>query len=189
MFKQLTQYFVRSRSNIVLGRVKPYLKNTDKILDIGSGTGDVALVLQQNGFDIVPVDVSDFHGVRVIPTKIYDGKRLPFKDKSFDKALLLMVLHHTSDPMGVLKEASRVAGELIVIETSYTNLFSKCMTVILDTLANFRLRGYWNSYKSDKEWREIFGTLNYCVVDSNRYFDKTIGFPFLHISYFLQKAG
>ena len=100
---------VRTRSEIVLERISPFIKKSAKIVDVGSGTGDIAFLLEKQGKDITPVDVADFHGIRLMKTIIYDGKRLPFSDKSFDAALLLMVMHHTPNPDVVFSEAARVA--------------------------------------------------------------------------------
>lgn len=187
MFTSIFRKIVRGRSEEVARRISSYIKQTDKIIDIGSGSGDVSLVLQSQGMDTTPVDVEDFHGPRLIKTTIYDGKKLPFKDKSFDKALLLMVMHHTPNPELVFKEAARVAREIVVIETSYATLFSKFHTVITDAIGNLRIEAFWNSYKTDQEWRKIFNANGFKVVDSHKYHDRNIGLPFLHISYYLMR--
>jgi len=46
-----------------------------------------------------------------------------------------MVMHHTPDPGIIFSEAARVAEEIVVIETSFTNPVSKLFTVIADMLA------------------------------------------------------
>lgn len=185
---KILQKVVRSRSRVVVGRIDSYLKPTDKIIDIGSGSGDVAFLLKNKGVDITPVDVDDFHGPRLIKTIIYDGKRLPYPDKSFDKALLLMVLHHTPDPELVFSEAARVAKEIVLIETSYTSQLSKFFTVITDAMGNLRLEAFWKSYKSDEEWRKLIKKMGFTVADSHQFNDKNMGLPFLHISYYLKRA-
>ncbi|MCH2440074.1 MAG: class I SAM-dependent methyltransferase [Candidatus Poseidoniia archaeon] len=38
---------------------------------------------------------------------IFDGKQIPFEDDAFDLAIVLTVLHHTSNPEEVLREAMR----------------------------------------------------------------------------------
>ncbi len=187
MFKSLFQKAVRSRSLTVVNRIKPYISKTDKLLDIGSGTGDVAYLLQKVGYNVTPLDVADFHGPRLLETTIYDGVTMPFADKTFDKALLLMVMHHTPNPEVILKEALRVAKELVVIETSYVGKLDRAWTIISDTIGNLRLEAFWESYKTDKEWRELFGKLGLEVADSHEYQDGKWGLPFLHIGYYLKK--
>ena len=188
MFASIIQKFVRKRSELVANRVIPFLEKSNTIIDIGSGTGDVDIMLQSSGFNITPVDVADFHGVRLLKTTLYDGKTLPFADRTFDTALLLMVMHHTPDPEIILAEASRVANTLVVIETSFITPLGKLLTVILDAIGNLRLEAFWSSYKTDSEWRDIFSKHGFIVSSSHRYQDKVLGFPFLHISYQLKQA-
>lgn len=189
MLKNITRSVLRKRSIVVVERVKPYITNSTKILDIGSGTGDVAFLLKNLGKDITVVDVGDFHGPRLIDPIIYDGKKLPFPDKSFDTALLLMVMHHTPEPSIVFEEAARVAREVIVIETSYTTQINKFFTVISDALGNLRIEAFWSSYKSDREWNQLFTGMGFSVVEFKKYNDHNFGLPFLHILYYLKKSN
>ena len=154
-------------------------------MDIGSGSGDVTFVIKSRGYNVTPVDVADFHGPRLVEPVIYDGKKLPFKDKTFDTALLLMVLHHTPNPELILLEAIRVAKELVIIETSYESSISKIHTVIADAIGNLRLEAFWNSYKTDDKWRELFRKLGLKFADSQKYKDRIFGLPFLHILYYV----
>ncbi|PJA12350.1 SAM-dependent methyltransferase [Candidatus Dojkabacteria bacterium CG_4_9_14_3_um_filter_150_Dojkabacteria_WS6_41_13] len=185
MFKTLIQKAVRSRSNTVFNRIKPYINKNEKLLDIGSGSGDVSFVLKQNDYNVTPLDVVDFHGPRLIETTIYDGKNIPFANNSFDKALLLMVMHHTPDPELILNEGLRVAKELIVIETSYVTKFERFYTIVTDTIGNLRFDAFWNSYKTDYEWKQLFNAKNLTVSDTHIFHDHNLGFPQLHISYHL----
>ena len=54
MFRSLFQKIVRQRSEVVISRIFPFLKDSKKILDIGSGTGDVAFLLGNHGKDVTP---------------------------------------------------------------------------------------------------------------------------------------
>jgi SAM-dependent methyltransferase len=45
-----------------------------------------------------------------------DGHRLPYADDAFDVAILQAILHHDSDPAATIREAFRVAREIIVLE-------------------------------------------------------------------------
>ncbi len=183
MFNLLIKKIIRLRSETVVKRVFPYIKTSKKIIDIGSGTGDVAFIFRKRGKDITPVDVSNFHGPRLIKITIYDGKTVPFPNNSFDTALLLMVLHHTPDPNIVFSEAARVAKNIVIIETSFTNPINKFFTVILDAIGNLRLDAFWNSYKKDEEWKVFFDKHGFNIKKSQKFKD----IPFLHILYYLQR--
>lgn len=156
MVRKLISKILRKRSLVVVERIMPYIKESTTLVDIGSGTGDVAYLLKNLGKDVTAVDVSDFHGPRLVTPIIYDGKKLPFKDKSFDTALLLMVLHHTPDPAIVFSEAARVAKEIVLIETTYTNSIDRFFTILSDGLGNLRLDASWTSYKTDGNWKKFF---------------------------------
>lgn len=184
----IIQKVVRSRSEIVVQRIISYLRDSTNIIDIGSGTGDVAFLLGKRGKKITPVDVGDFHGPRLVKTTIYDGKTLPFPNRSFDTALLLMVMHHTPDPEVVFSEAARVAKEVVIIETSYTNPVNKFFTVVSDAIGNLRIEAFWNSYKTDSEWRKFFTNHGFKIIVSHKFNDKNLGvIPFIHILYYLKK--
>ncbi|KKS80441.1 MAG: Methyltransferase type 11 [Candidatus Beckwithbacteria bacterium GW2011_GWA2_43_10] len=188
MLKTMFRKIVRKRSETVVNRIMPYIRNSNKIIDIGSGMGDVAGLIKAQGKNITPVDVAGFHGPRMIKTIIYDGKTLPFKNKSFDTALLLTVMHHTPDPEMVFKEATRVAKEIVVIETSYTTPLNRFLTIISDTIGNLRLEAFWGSYKTDKQWKKFFNDHGFIVKESRKFNDKNLGIiPFLHILYYLRR--
>lgn len=180
----------KKRAEIVINRIKPFLEKSDYIIDIGCGSGYISSILKSQGFDVIPVDVADFHGPRLIEPIIYDGVKLPFKNKLFDTALLLMVLHHTPDPEIVFSEAARVAKNIILIETSYMNSINRFITIMADTLGNLRTKAFWKSYKSDSQWKTFFTKYGFKVVESHKYYDKNLpglGVTFLHILYNLEK--
>ena len=187
MVGNIIQKFLRKRSKTVVSRILPYIRGSKKLVDIGSGTGDVAFLLKKTGYDITAVDVADFHGPRIIKPVIYDGSKLPFSDKSFDTALLLMVLHHTPNPELIFDEAARVAKEIVLIETSYSTPINRWFTIVSDAVGNLRTKAFWPSYKSDEEWKRMFNNKKFEVLSSAKYWDTNFGLPFLHIAYHLRK--
>ena len=51
-----------------------------------------------------------------IPVVKFDVTSIPFPDRSFDTLVFVDVLHHTNDPVLLLREAARVARNTIVIK-------------------------------------------------------------------------
>ena len=86
-------------------------------LDVGCGDGELDRQLAELRPDlqIQGIDVLIREGARV-PVRAFDGERLPDSDDSFDVVLLVDVLHHTPDPVVLLKEARRVARQSVIIK-------------------------------------------------------------------------
>lgn len=182
--------FARERAELVVGRILPHINNAKKIVDIGCGTGHIANLLMKHGKKVTPVDISNKSLVGAIKPIIYDGRRLPFPDKSFDTSLLLMVLHHTPDPKVVFSEAARVGKELVVIETVYKRLFDKILTVFFDSLGNLQPRFYWNSYHRDGDWKSFFESMGYRIEATQYHSDhQLLLIPQLHNVYYLRKKN
>jgi SAM-dependent methyltransferase len=88
-----------------------------RVLDVGCGNGqiDAAILVQRPDIDIEGVDIL-VRPETQIPVTAFDGRVLPFPDASFDIVQFVDVLHHTDDPMVLLREARRVARRGIVIK-------------------------------------------------------------------------
>jgi SAM-dependent methyltransferase len=87
------------------------------VLDVGSGDGRIDKVLLQQRPDL------KLQGVEVstrtqtdFPVTYFDGRVLPFENHSFDTVMFVDVLHHTDDPLVLLREAMRVARNSIVLK-------------------------------------------------------------------------
>jgi len=88
-----------------------------RVLDVGCGDGRLARRIQERRSDI------SIRGIDVlvrpeahIPVSAFDGARIPEADESVDVVMFVDVLHHTADPMVLLREATRVAAQGIVIK-------------------------------------------------------------------------
>jgi SAM-dependent methyltransferase len=53
---------------------------------------------------------------------VADVHRLPFPDDAFDVALVQSILHHDDDPLDVIREAFRLAPEIVIHEPNGNNL-------------------------------------------------------------------
>lgn len=84
-----------------------------RVLELGIGTGRIALPVQAAGCWVTGIDVAvDMLGVvqakGVADLVQGDIARLPFRDETFDALLAVHVLHHLSDWRGGLTEAVRL---------------------------------------------------------------------------------
>jgi len=175
----LSRFWVKEK----VSRFLPWVPAGSNAVDIGAGNGLVALELQQAGIETTAVDVTDLSILPKIPVTVYDGQILPFPNRHFDNALLLTVLHHTTDPVAVLKEASRVAKQVVIIEDVYKNSWQKYATFAMDTLVNFGHSKMTYQNRSLREWKEIFKELNLEIINEKQ---KRVLLIFLQVTFVLK---
>ena len=140
-------------------KLAPFLQHLPKgarILDIGSGGGLAVAVIRELGMEVVPLDIMDGAYDATVTPVVYDGKQIPFNDKSFDAALLLTVLHHIDDPDPVLLEAARVAKRVMIIEDIYSNALQRYLTYAADSLVNACYAPCPHTNLSDAGWKTLF---------------------------------
>ena len=121
MTKALFDAVMERRAHRLMQQVRAWLPDEGPLLDLGSGTGHLAAMLERElGLDVVTADVSDMHVVGRPPVLIADGL-LPFAEGTFSATLLFFMLAYPNDPAGVLAEAARVtSGRIIVVQTLYS---------------------------------------------------------------------
>lgn len=96
-----------------------------RVLDVCTGTGEIALRCARRGADVTGVDVTPEmlekarRKARALPVRLecLDARRLPFGEREFDVAVLSLALHDMPRRvrLEVLREAARVARERLVI--------------------------------------------------------------------------
>ena len=100
------------------------LKNTNKVLEIGAGTGRDLEELSERGYDVT---YSDFSSVAIekfhkrnpqIETQECDARNLPFQNDSFDLVYCLGLLEHfdRQDRRKIIKEMFRVSNKYVLID-------------------------------------------------------------------------
>jgi SAM-dependent methyltransferase len=113
----------RSASPSVLRPLREALAGAPgrRLADIGGGTGNYALALREEGWDVVVVDRSTemlaHAAAKGLETVEADAQRLPFGDESFDAATMISMLHHVEDREAALAEARRIlrpGGRLVL---------------------------------------------------------------------------
>src|SRR5436190_852341 len=121
-------FYWRTRAANMVARWRP-----GKIVDLATGTGDLALVLQTKlpnaevtGVDFAPemLELAQRKGVR--QTMLADAMNLPFRDASFDCVTIAFGLRNMRDWRGALTEMSRVLrpdGHLLVLEFSLPTIW------------------------------------------------------------------
>lgn len=129
------------------------------VLDVGSGSGEVARSLQgldpsleTTGLDVLVRDET------AIPTTVFDGENIPFPNQSFDVILLIDVLHHSSNPTSLLAECARVAKNLVIIKDHYSECWwDHAVLRVMDWVGNASHDVHLEyRYLSSKQWAALY---------------------------------
>lgn len=112
-----------------------------------------------------------------IPAKAYNGKTIPNDDNSVDWITVCDVLHHTDDPIAILRECARVARHGVVVKDHLRKgLFAESTLRIMDWVGN---RGHGvrlpYNYLSENEWNLAFAQAN---LETRRWDDHLCIYPF-----------
>lgn len=148
------------------GLVADHVQDGEHVLDLGAGTGWVGKrLVERKGCTVHLVDVLDCNETDLPLTK-YDGKSIPFPDKSCDAVSLVFVLHHAVNQEEILREAARVARRrIIIVEDTPKNLVERCIDQACDSFMSLE-HGFYNpaTYRSVPQWHRIFAGLNLPLV-------------------------
>jgi SAM-dependent methyltransferase len=138
------------------------------VLDVGCGDGSLAALIQamRPDLELEGIDVM-VRKETAIPVKEFNGTAIPLPDRSVDAVMFVDVLHHTDDPIVLLKEASRVAKSFILIKDHTDDGFLSNATLrFMDWVGN-KPHGvvlpynYWR----ESQWKQAFHDLHLDVVD------------------------
>lgn len=111
---------LKLRTETIYSQIKKHLDGLEKIIDYGCGSGLLAQKIKDNKNILIDAfDVRDFRSPEIkIPIKTFNGYDIPVKEKSYQGAIAIHVLHHEKDNENIIKELNRIVSKrLIIIET------------------------------------------------------------------------
>jgi ubiquinone/menaquinone biosynthesis C-methylase UbiE len=140
-----------------------YLKDCDRVLDAGTGTGRFAIYLAQRGINIVAIDSSKEmvaiakkkaelegcqHRIHFI---VSDIENLPFKDKSFNGVCSIIVLIHLAEVGKAVSELLRVLkpGGTTVLDVP--GRLSKAYGALASTIGKITFKDYHYNLREIKK--------------------------------------
>lgn len=122
-----------ARVDPIIASFASIIKPHSRIIDIGAGKGLLAQEMtRQFSARVTLVDVAQYNQTD-LPLGVCDSRALAFADSSFDYALLSFILHHSPNPEAILREALRVAREVIVIENDVRGKVRGAATRLIDS--------------------------------------------------------
>jgi SAM-dependent methyltransferase len=130
----------------------PYLP-FQNVLDFGCGDGWFAYRFEEDDWanQVVAVDVAS----RQHPftnVQLYDGRNLPFEDRSFELSYGIDALHHCEDPRQSLEDLLRCTGKLLLLKDHTHRSWAGWLALAaLDEIGNRRFR-VASRYRYQRGW-------------------------------------
>ncbi len=130
----LTKFLLRLRARRVAGHILPFIPEGARVLDVGAGSGLIAEeIKRQKNATVSLLDVIDWN-ISMLPMALFNGRRIPFKDKEFDIVTLIDVVHHSEDENILMQEALRVAKRVVLVEEAHGTGLVNVLATISDNL-------------------------------------------------------
>lgn len=167
VFEQIhARYSYNRRLQVLSDHLAKIIPADATVLDVGCGDGELSSLIMQRRPDvrITGIDVL-LRPHSKIPVMLYDGQNFPATANEFDAVMFNDVLHHTEDPLSLLKEAARVANSAIILKDHTLNGFLAGPTLsFMDWIGNARHGvvlpyNYWPKQK----WIDGFASLNFSI--------------------------
>lgn len=161
------RYVFGRRVRKLAGHLAGLMPANASVLDVGCGDGllDRLLLEQRPDLSLRGLDVL-VRGRTHIPVEVFDGQSIPHAAGSVDVVLFVDVLHHTADPLVLLREAVRVARRAVVLKDHTADGFLAGPTLrFMDRVGNARHGvalpyNYWPR----RRWQEAFRSLGWVVA-------------------------
>ena len=97
-------------------KIASHIDQSESVLDVGCGAGVFLDIIRPHCKKVAGLDISHV-AINLLRAKGIEGKvcELPeIPDKSFDVVVATEIVEHLDDPVGLLKEASRVARKKVI---------------------------------------------------------------------------
>jgi ubiquinone/menaquinone biosynthesis C-methylase UbiE len=147
------------RSRVLASHFAELIGRGHTVLDVGCGDGliDGMILERRPDLQICGVDPlvrPDAH----IAVAAFDGRSIPYPERSWDTVLFCDVLHHTEQPLELLREACRVAKCSVVIKDHYAQgTLARTTLRLMDVAGNLPYGVVLTyNYLTPDQWQEAW---------------------------------
>ncbi len=160
------------RVNVIAERVAGVLEPDLKLLDVGCGDGELAAALGSRvpGLEVSGIEIQPRPDCAIDCTQ-FDGVHIPYPSNSFDVCMFVDVLHHTTDPLVILREGCRVSRKFVLIKDHFSeNALDDYTLQFMDWVGN-RPHGVVLPYNflSSAQWNALYEQLGLREVRTERH--------------------
>jgi ubiquinone/menaquinone biosynthesis C-methylase UbiE len=141
--------------------MRGHVDSDDRVLEVGCGTGDIALGLAPHVSQVVGVDISptmvavareklDASGLGNARFPVADAYALPFEDGAFDKVVAVNSLQAMKEPSRAVAEGKRVlrtGGEFVSITYCYVTSGALEVLKLARWVLRYGLPRYWSNFR------------------------------------------
>jgi ubiquinone/menaquinone biosynthesis C-methylase UbiE len=160
-------YVFQRRVRVLSALLAKLIPPGARVLDVGCGDGLIAHLISQQRPDVQVEGIDVLLRPQThIPVAQFDGRMIPYGDATFDVVMFVDVLHHTEDPMVLLREATRVTRQAVVLKDhARDGLLAGPTLRFMDWVGNARHGvvlpyNYWPS----AQWARAFAELRLRVA-------------------------
>jgi SAM-dependent methyltransferase len=155
------------RVRVLCDHLASVIPSEGRVLDVGCGDGRISreIGLRRPDLELSGIDVF-VRADAAIPVSSFDGTTIPADDGAFDTVLFVDVLHHTDDPLVLLREARRVCRRCIVIKDHNRNgILAGATLRLMDRVGNNpdEVALPYNYWRRER-WQEAFSQLELRVA-------------------------
>ena len=155
-----TLIFAR-RARVLSAAICNLLPRDAAILDVGSGDGTIAYSWTEKRSDlkVEGIDILVRPETK-IPVRAFDGRTIPYDDRSFDVVCFIDALHHADDAEQLLREARRVSRNWVIIKDHFAeNTCDRATLALMDWVGNapHGVSMPYNYWSRDR-WKSAFKT-------------------------------
>ncbi|MDO8430333.1 MAG: class I SAM-dependent methyltransferase [bacterium] len=141
---------------------------SDRVLDIGCGTGEFSPSFSKSKYVGIDIDQKNITYAKKHykgDFRVADGTQLPFENGSFDKILIVGVFHHLSTAdcklvFGEMKRVLKKGGQILIMEDTKSDRFLVKFMQSVDQGAYIRNFSEWNSLLSNNFYIQKSGSFN-----------------------------
>lgn len=163
------------RVAVLVSLIQAHLRDGDRVLDIGSGSGVLGRRLLEAASTAgrkISVRGLEKHprGGEAVETLAFDGYRIPSADGAHEVVILADVVHHEEDYETLLREAVRVCGRFLILKDhTPCGFLGHARTCFMDWAANnpYGVPCLYRYFQAE-EWRTLLGGMGMEVVEEHR---------------------